>query len=39
MNTIIYGRLPALSDTETIKIVKKYLDEAEFEVFEVKQIA
>jgi len=28
------ARLPVLSDTETIKIVKKYLDEAEFEVFE-----
>ena len=30
------ARLPVLSDTETIEIVKKYLDEAEFEVFEVK---
>lgn len=29
------ARLPVLSDAETIKIVKKYLDEAEFEVFEV----
>jgi len=28
------ARLPVLSDIETIKIVKKYLDEAEFEVFE-----
>ena len=36
VNTIIYNRLPVLSDPETIKIVKKYLDEAEFEVFEVK---
>ena len=30
------ARLPVLSDPETIKIVKKYLDEADFEVFEVK---
>ena len=30
------ARLPVLSDAETIEIVKKYLDEAEFEVFEVK---
>ena len=30
------ARLPVLSDAETIKIVKKYLDEAEFEVFEVR---
>ena len=29
------ARLPVLSDPETIKIVKKYLDEADFEVFEV----
>ena len=29
------ARLPVLSDKETIKIVKKYLEEAEFEVFEV----
>jgi len=28
------ARLPVLSDAETIEIVKKYLDEAEFEVFE-----
>jgi len=28
------ARLPVLSDKETIKIVKKYLEEAEFEVFE-----
>ena len=32
------ARLPVLSDKETIKIVKKYLEEAEFEVFEVKKI-
>lgn len=31
------ARLPVLSDKETIKIVKKYLEEAEFEVFEVKK--
>ena len=29
------ARLPVLSDTETIKIVKKYLDTADFDVFEV----
>jgi len=28
------ARLPVLSDTETIKIVKKYLDTADFDVFE-----
>lgn len=28
------ARLPVLSDKQTIKIVKKYLEEAEFEVFE-----
>jgi len=28
------ARLPVLSDTETIKIVKKYLDHADFDVFE-----
>ena len=32
------ARLPVLSDKETIKIVKKYLEEAEFEVFEVKKM-
>ena len=31
------ARLPVLSDAETIKIVKKYLETAEFEVFEVKK--
>ena len=29
------ARLPVLSDVETIKIVKKYLDTADFDVFEV----
>ena len=29
------ARLPVLSDTETIKIVKKYLETADFDVFEV----
>ena len=29
------ARLPVLSDAETIKIVKKYLDTADFDVFEV----
>jgi hypothetical protein len=33
------ARLPVLSDVETIKIVKKYLETAEFEVFEVKKKA
>jgi hypothetical protein len=33
------ARLPVLSDVETIKIVKKYLETAEFEVFEVKKRA
>jgi hypothetical protein len=30
------ARLPVLSDADTIKIVKKYLETAEFEVFEVR---
>ena len=30
------ARLPVLSDAATIKIVKKYLDTADFDVFEVK---
>ena len=30
------ARLPVLSDPETIKIVKKYLATADFDVFEVK---
>ena len=29
------ARLPVLSDQDTIKIVKKYLDTADFDVFEV----
>ncbi len=32
------ARLPVLSDAETIKIVKKYLETAEFEVFEVRKL-
>ena len=31
------ARLPVLSDAETIKIVKKYLDTADFDVFEVSK--
>ena len=30
------ARLPVLSDAETIKIVKKYLETADFDVFEVR---
>ena len=30
------ARLPVLSDHETIKIVKKYLATADFDVFEVR---
>ena len=33
------ARLPVLSDAETIKIVKKYLETADFDVFEVRIIA
>ena len=33
------ARLPVLSDTETIKIVKKYLDTADFEPFEVDNLS
>jgi hypothetical protein len=32
------ARLPVLSDADTIKIVKKYLETAEFEVFEVRKL-
>ena len=32
------ARLPVLSDAATIKIVKKYLDTADFDVFEVTLI-
>ena len=32
------ARLPVLSDAATIKIVKKYLDTADFDVFEVNSI-
>ena len=32
------ARLPVLSDAATIKIVKKYLDTADFDVFEVKLV-
>jgi hypothetical protein len=32
------ARLPVLSDADTIKIVKKYLETAEFEVFEVRNL-
>ena len=32
------ARLPVLSDTETIKIVKKYLEAGDFEVYELKYL-
>ena len=32
------ARLPVLSDTETIKIVKKYIEAGDFEVYELKYL-